>query len=817
MNTAPTHVVAAWMMAVVAGSCMGLGTGAALAQGEPTAPPPAAAVPVQTPPELAPYEGRPIHEVRFVGAGDAEKAAMDQATLDLITNQLRLKAGMPFSAELAGEDIGRLNRLGRFKRVESGVQMLGDGSVDLIYTLGLQPIIRSVQTVGNKTFSDQELGRIIDVLEGTPVDPTRLDRSCRRIEDKYRERGFYNCLVTVDEKELVDNNIVLFKVREGDKTKVTRVQFEGNTSFTPRELKTTLKTKEAWLLERGSLDNEILADDVAALVTYYRDRGYLDVRCDRVVTPSRDGKEAIVTFVLDEGPVYTLRDVKLAFAGDGEHVFTIDQLMGITPLKPGGVYSDTGMRKSVDAIKAAYQKLGYVDAEIRRREQRDLARPEVDLWLVINEGRTFKTGQVIIRGNTLTRDPVVRREVQFQPNRTLDGTQVEETQQRLRKTNLFAPGSAKVTMQPEDPENPGFRDVLVEVDETNTGSFNIGGAVSSDAGLSAILSVQQRNFDISDTPDTFGEFFRGEAFRGGGQTFAISASPGSERQYYSISLSDPYLFETDYAGSAQGFLFDRKYSSYDESRMGGKFSLGRRFGSRWSVTMPLRIESVDLSNIDDDAAADYFKVGDDERIIGAGLTLVRSSSDDVARPSKGTRTEVGFEQVTGDYNFTTIRGEYAVYAKLAEDVLGRKTVLQLTTRASYILQDDEEVPFYEQFYMGGQNFRGFKFRGVSPMGLDRSGNQTNDPIGGTFSFFAGAELRQPLFEDLLAGVVFLDTGTVDDSVEFTKYRVSTGFGFRLYVERLSPVPLAFDFGIPLLKEETDQKRLFTFSIEVPFK
>jgi hypothetical protein len=163
---------------------------------------------VQTPPELAPYEGRPIHEVRFVGAGDAEKAAMDQATLDLITNQLRLKAGMPFSAELAGDDIGRLNRLGRFKRVESGVQMLGDGSVDLIYTLGLQPIIRSVQTVGNKTFSDQELGRIIDVLEGTPVDPTRLDRSCRRIEDKYRERGFYNCLVTVDEKELVDNNIV---------------------------------------------------------------------------------------------------------------------------------------------------------------------------------------------------------------------------------------------------------------------------------------------------------------------------------------------------------------------------------------------------------------------------------------------------------------------------------------------------------------------------------------------------------------------------------------------------------------------------------
>ena len=817
MKKPSTHVAAAWILVLIAGSSTGLLASHAAAQDQPAAPAPTAAPATQIPPELAPYEGRPINSVRFVGAGEAETQALDQPTIDLITNQLRLKAGMPFAAELAGEDIGRLNRLGRFKRVQSGVQLLADGSIDLIYTLGLQPIIRSVQTVGNKTFSDQDLGKIIDVLEGTPVDPTRLDRSCRRIEDKYREKGFYSCLVTVDEKELNENNIVLFKVREGDKTKVTRVAFEGNASFTPRELKTAVKTKEAWLLERGPLDNEILADDVAALVTYYRDRGYLDVRCDRVITPSRDGKEAIVTFAIDEGPVYTLRDLKLAFAAEGEHVFTAEQLMGIMPLKSGGVYSDVRMRRSIEAIRGAYQKLGYVDVEVRRREQRDLAKPLVDLWLVINEGRTFKTGQVIVRGNTLTRDDVVRREVQFQPNRTLDGTQVEETQQRLRKTNLFAPGSAKVTMQPEDPENPGFRDVLVEVDETNTGSFNIGGAVSSDSGLSAILSVQQRNFDVSDTPDTFGEFFRGEAFRGGGQTFAISASPGSERQYYSISLSDPYLFETDYAGSAQGFIFDRKYTSYDESRIGGKFSLGRRFGSRWSATMPLRIENVDLSDIDDDAAADYFKVGDDERIIGLGLSLVRSSSDDVARPSKGTRTEVGFEQVTGDYNFTTVKGEYAVYAKLAEDVLGRKTVLQLTTRASYILQDDEEVPFYEQYFMGGQNFRGFKFRGVSPMGLDRNGNQTNDPVGGTFSFFAGAELRQPLFEELLAGVLFIDTGTVDDTVEFTKYRVSTGFGFRLYVERLSPVPLAFDFGIPLLKEETDQKRLFTFSIEVPFR
>ena len=143
------------------------------------------------------------------------------------------------------------------------------------------------------------------------------------------------------------------------------------------ELGTAVKTREAWLLEQGRLDNEQLADDVASLVTYYRDRGYLDVRCDRTITPSRDGNEAIVTFVIDEGPVYTLRDVKLAFAEGAEKVFSVDQLMGIMPLKPGGVYSDTKLRKSIDSIKAAYQKLGYVDVEVRRREQREIGRAHV--------------------------------------------------------------------------------------------------------------------------------------------------------------------------------------------------------------------------------------------------------------------------------------------------------------------------------------------------------------------------------------------------------------------------------------------------------
>lgn len=832
---------------VAIGPCTALAQSAGEATGLPAPPPPEpGAAPMTTiPPELEPFQGRPIRAVIFKTAPRPKKAQppagrggqgadpakelpeappqqIDPETLDLIRNQLRLKAGAPFSAELVTQEMSRLNRLGRFERVESSVALQPDGSVDLIYTVTLQPVIRSVQTVGNKAYSDQELGKLIDILENTPVDSTRLDRACRRLEEKYREKGYYNVLVTVDEYELQENNIVLFKVREGDKTRITEVRFEGNVSFTPRELDTTVKTEEAWLFnffDRGRIDSDQLSDDVAALVTFYRDNGYLDVRCDRVITPSRDGKEAIITFIIDEGPVYTLRNLSIVYGPAGtEEVFTQEQILGLMPLKQGGVYSEIGLRNSLEAIRDAYLRLGYVDASINKREQRDVNQPQVDLLLIIREGRPYTTGQVIVRGNTLTRDDVVRRLVTFQPDRPLDGTQIEESKTRLRNAQLFATGSAKVTLQPENVENPGYRDVLVEVDETNTGTFSIGGAVNSDSGLAAYVSMTQRNFDISDTPDTFGDFFNGDAFRGGGQTFNISASPGSEQQLYTLGLSDPYMFDSDYSGAGQAYYFSRYYSAYDETRIGTKFQLGRRYGSRWTARLPIRIEQVELSDIDADAPLEYFQWQEADVLFGVGLNLGRSSVDSVLRPSKGSKVEFGVEQVAGVASFTSVKGEYSVFAALAEDVLGRKTVLQLTTRASYILQDSDEVPFYEQYYMGGQSFRGFAYRGVSPVGPNANGDIiVGDPVGGTFSFFAGAELRHPIYDDVLAGVLFIDSGTVSDELGFDEYRVSVGFGVRIYFERLSPAPLAFDFGFPVVKEDTDETRLFTFSVDVPFR
>jgi len=135
---------------------------------------------------------------------------------------------------------------------------------------------------------------------------------------------------------------------------------------------------------------------------------------------------------------------------------------------------------------------------------------------------------------------------------------------------------------------------------------------------------------------------------------------------------------------------------------------------------------------------------------------------------------------------------------------------------AYIFGDDE-APIYEQFYLGGRSFRGFEFRTISPKGIRAdTGTIGDDPVGGEWLLFLGTQYEFPLFEEVITGVLFLDTGTVTDEVGIDDYRAAVGFGIRLYIQQLGPLPIAFDFGFPVLKEDGDEEELLSFSADFPF-
>ncbi|TVQ62082.1 MAG: hypothetical protein EA378_06355 [Phycisphaerales bacterium] len=825
----------------VSGAVCGLG---APALGQPGAPPVRQAVDEA----LGVYDGRPIRELRLrrvptaaaVRAGDTGELSAESTRF--ARNQIRSREGEPFNAEIASGDLRQLNRTGRYRRVESSVQLLADGGVVLEFVLIEQPIVLAVDIVGNKRIGTGRLRQVVDVLVGTPVDEIALNRSARSIESVYRERNYYRVEVDIDQQELEETGVVIFRVQEGVRLRITDIRFEGAESFRARQLRTAISSREAWLLDRGRIDEDRLIEDVASIREFYQDRGYLDARVGRIVRESPNGREAIVTFVIDEGPLYTLRDVRLEYTdadmpGVGEPpdahdpdarpvgVFTPEQVRGLLPIQRGDAYGLRDVRTSVNSLRTALGKLGYTQVRVERVEFRDPDRPEVDILLRVTQGRRFITGEIIIQGNELTKDRVIRRVSPIRPERPLDLDGVEEYRRRLRELNLFDMGESppRVTVQPNpnplDPPDTIRRDALVEVKETNTGRFNIGGTFSSDAGVVGNVQLLQRNFDITDFPDSPGEFFTGRAFRGAGQTFDLTIAPGTQVETYRISLTEPYLFDTDYSATWLAQYRKRRFREYDEERFGGSLGFGRRFGTRWVGSLAVRGESVQLFNISEDSPAEFFDAEDRRFLTSLGLSLTRNTLDSNYRPTRGTRVRLAAEQIGvfgGDFDFTKLEAESVFYLTLYEDFRGRNTIMNVRTNASYIPQGDSRAPVYERYYLGGRTFRGFDFRTVSPKGVTRDGRQTDEPVGGSWLFFLGGEIQQPLLGEFFSIVGFVDSGTVTSEVGFDDYRVSVGVGARFYIPQLSPVPLAFDFGFPIVKQEGDQRRMFSFSLDLPF-
>ena len=814
------------------------------------------------------YENRPIERLVVRGATveGGERTRLSNEARTQALNIITSTEGRVFDADRVRDDVRRLNRLGLFQRVEIYAGLTESGGVELVFDLLERNLVVDTQVTGNTQINDNEIQSVIDVVPGTPVDRFQIDRSARRIEELYRSKGYFFVRVNVDEEELEETGLVIFRVLEGQKLKVSAIRFRGNDAFENKKLRREIDTRVGNLFRTGQLDEEVLQSDIANLIEFYKDRGYLDIRADRLVQPAKNAKEAIVTYLIDEGPRYTLRSIQTDIETsepEATPVFADEQIAGLLGVKPGDVYAIEKVEESIERITDAYGQMGYADAQVVRLERRDEDDPVVDLIVAIVEGDRFMVGEVVIQGNELTKQEVIRRQVELKPTRPLDTTAIERTKIRLRRLRLFndqrqgqstkltpqapgsvflsevwddAPGRQRDKSGPggiesddkRDPENPidlslsppegtKYRDVLIEVEETNTGSFDLGGAVSSDAGFVGRIALTQRNFDIADTPDSVGELLSGRAFRGGGQTFQIELQPGNEVQTFSISLSEPALLETNYSGSVSAFFRNRDFDEFDERRAGFTLGLARRFGTRWTGGLNFRYNQVDLGDIDPSRPVDIFRVARPIDLFGLSASLQRNNLDSRIIPTRGSRTAISIEQVVGDFTYNPINLRHNIYVPIREDYIGRTTVLELSSRVGYIPQGRDDTPTYERFFLGGQSFRGFEFRTVSPKGIrNDTGGPSEDPVGGTWQFFVGAQITQPLWEETLSGVLFIDAGTVTFDPSFESFRVSAGFGVRILFPALSQAPLAFDFGFPLSKESADDERIFTFSVDVPF-
>jgi len=254
-------------------------------------------------------------------------------------------------------------------------------------------------------------------------------------------------------------------------------------------------------------------------------------------------------------------------------------------------------------------------------------------------------------------------------------------------------------------------------------------------------------------------------------------------------------------------LFERARDDYDERRAGGRVAVGRHLTKDLSVEVAVRAEQIKIDDIDIDAPPDVFEVEGTNVLTSLGVTAAYDTRDDRYDPTRGMRASASLEQagaLGGDFDFTrfVVRGAWHTPVWRGDD-RARAHVLSLAGRLGVIGGD---APIFERFYAGGTyTMRGFEYRGVGP-------HVGGDPVGGDFLALATAEYSLPLIENTLRGVVFIDVGTVEEGIEFGTIRASAGFGIRLSLGALGPVPMRFNFGFPLSKGDDDDTQVFTFAI-----
>ncbi len=352
--------------------------------------------------------------------------------------------------------------------------------------------------------------------------------------------------------------------------------------------------------------------------------------------------------------------------------------------------------------------------------------------------------------------------------------------------------------------------VVASVMEGRTGMFQASIGVNSNYGLVGNVSFTERNFDMFKLPTAF---FRPDgwtdAFRGGGQIFRAEASPGRYYSRYSVSWDIPYIFDTNYNFGVTGLYADRYYDNWDDSRYGGELRFGRQWTPRFSTTVNTGAYNIKIHNPRVSFVPDINEVLGNNSQFLVGLNGCYDTRNHPYLPSEGFVLDGGAEYIFGSYRYPRVSIDGRTYFTVHRRVDGSgRMVLGLRSAAGWTGSD---TPIYDRYFGGGyQNLRGFEYREVTPRYLD-----TGVGIGGNFEFYNSAELLVPVSggdEFMLA--FFVDTGIVTESINhWDTYRVAPGIGMRISIPMLGPAPLALDFAFPVLKNDSDEKEIFSFSIQ----
>ncbi len=722
---------------------------------------------------------------------------------ETILSKIKTKVGDKFSQEILNEDLKRLYATEYFSDVSIDVEDYEDG-LAVTFVVQEKTTIEDIVFEGNTTFRAQKLKSVIKSKPDEMLNLALLAQDIVEIKNLYMKKGY----PIVDVKYELDVNKELNKAKikisidEKTRVKVARITITGNSSIKTKEIAKLLATKPAWLFNSGIFNDTVFQEDLDKIRALYDDKGFLNMEPEPKMEYSLDGKLLYITINIKEGKQYMVGDISIK----GNIVLPEKDLRRNIKMQTGKPFSSNSLRADAVAIRQYYYRYGYMNAVIDVERNLNTQTGNIDVTYNIDARELVYVGKVEVRGNTKTKDIVIRRELRIYPGEKFDGDRIRRSKERLYNLGLFE----DVNFDTEQTNTSTIQNLVVNVKEAKTGEFSFGGGYSSIDQLLGFVEVSQRNFDILNFP----------SFQGAGQNLVIKAEIGMVRNNYNISWTEPWIFNYPLS-----FGFDIYRAShrkeldlgwpYDETRAGGDVRLGKEITDYLRADAMYRLENVDIQSVVENASPDLKAEEASNWISSILFQLTQDTRDNIFNPTKGYIINGSIEDAggifLGDKDFIKGTGLASYYHTFFE-----KFVLEVKGRAGLATSygDSKEVPIYQRFFAGGANtIRGYAERKVGPRDPG-----SNDPIGGEAILVGNVELTFPIYEKLLKGAVFCDAGNVwrraEDFIVGAKYKSGAGVGLRIK----TPIgPVSLDYGYPLVRNfDDDRTGEFYFSMSRGF-
>lgn len=711
--------------------------------------------------------------------------------VDSILANVETKAGREFSAETLSQDIERLYKTGFFRYVDTRASDEAAGKV-VVFIVDPLPQVRNILFEGNSALSDRHLRRLVKIKPGDLLEVRQVAADTKEIAQRYRTKGYYRTLVEVEEREVAGTSSIdlVWRIAEEPRHKVRQVVVVGNTAYTDRQLRRALLTRRTFwgrMFSTGYFNERKFDADQRTLRQMYEDKGHLDAQFELAEEVDAAGEWVVLTITIDEGPVYMVSQVGFS----GPALFGDAELRAQIGTLPGQPYSYSVQRADVVAIQNMYRPLGYLRMSCRAVLAKDVAARTVAIDYQIFEGVPARIRDINISGNLATRDQVIRRELRLQPGDLANANQIDTSREVLQNLGFFE----EVTVSPRSVGgDDSLADLDIVVKEGPTGQFTFGGGFSDSDGFVLSAEVSKSNFDLS----RFLSSWPPQA-TGGGQRMRLSLQAGSQRNDFSLSFVEPWFLDRQLRLETSIFHRNRDYSQYLQTSTGGEAMLTRRWFGNWRQSFGLRVEHVELDDFDDFSSLEMLeeegKYWSNSLIYG----MSRDTRNAFYNATRGSRLGVRLRlapQALGSYSDVyqiDINGTKYL-------ALGKNSTVRLFGRIGVVdkLSGDSVAIFDRYFAGGGDSFRGFSYREISPVDINE------DPVGGRSAMLGTIEFIQVFrsISEHLRGSVFCDFGNVwKDAYEFNpaEFNASLGVGLEINLPMgRGSIPIRLDYGFPVV-------------------